>query len=221
MRTMLSAIIVSIGVGLAVLGIVVFSTKQTKPQASSVTGITPALQHTVTATKPVAIQQANEQTTLAVPMLFPRVTWTRFQPDESKLRKSLGKESIYVSGKKYGTSSIDGQEWEGSAKNLTREEINTILNDFRNYYASKLTAKGWATEVAYTGYKLSPLFADGPGGSIYGYITLKNGQLRAVILMEETPIENFGSIAKCPCSIGFRVFVSEIVPISGILERIK
>jgi hypothetical protein len=116
---------------------------------------------------------------------------------------------------------MNGKEWIASKSNLSRDSMNNLLKDFGSYYDNKLSAMGWDAYYEDKKYNFSPLAADGPGGSMWGYVKVKDGRLSEVLLATFTPIEDFGGMATCPCDVGFRVFVSEAVPLEELIRRVE
>jgi len=116
---------------------------------------------------------------------------------------------------------MNGQEWITSKDNLDRNSMDSLLSGFEQYYDKELTRRGWDTVYKDDLYYFVPLSADGPGGSIWGYIIVKDDKLREVILQKITPIEDFGGVATCPCNVGLRVFVSEIESLEDLIKRVE
>lgn len=155
-----------------------------------------------------------------IPPLFPKVSWSVFHPDEKYLAQGHGKYSLYIQGDAYGSVPIQGQEWYSSNTQLSRQQLDALLEEFRDYYGKKLQG-GWDTSIKIQGYDVAPLFANGPGGSIYGHIALKNNSIREILLQEVSPIEDFGGKATCPCRLGLYVFVSEPLQVEQLLKAIE
>lgn len=82
---------------------------------------------------------------------------------------------------------MNGQEWTASKSDLDRESMDKILASFRAYYDGELTKLGWSTNYEDETYNFSPLATDGPGGSVWGYVKVKDGKLREVLLQKITP----------------------------------
>lgn len=116
---------------------------------------------------------------------------------------------------------MNGQEWIASEENLDRDLMNKLLVSFREHYDKELTNLGWSAHYEDEMYNFSPLAADEPGGSIWGYVKVKDGKLREVLLQKVTPTEDFGDMATCPCKVTFRVFVSEAVPLEELIKRVE
>src|SRR3989344_3315032 len=156
---------------------------------------------------------------LEAPELYPEFEWEEFI--ESELNKSLSESALYSQKGNWGSIRMNGKEWTASKDNLDRDSMEVLLTGFDVYYNSELTQRGWSYIYEDEQYNLVPLSADGPGGSIWGYIKVNDGKLRVILLQKLTPIEDFGGVATCPCSIGFRVFVSDIESIEELVKRIN
>lgn len=163
---------------------------------------------------PTATPTPTIEDLLEPPELYPEVNWGEFV--ESEFNKSLGRSALYSRG----PIRMNGMEWEASKDNLNRDSMNALLTGFDKYYDSELTKKGWSNNYQDKQYDLSPLAADGPGGSIWGYIKVNNGKARVILLEKITPVEDFGGVAKCPCDVGLRVFVSDIEPLEELVKRL-
>lgn len=154
-----------------------------------------------------------------IPPLFPQVSWEEFI--ETQENKLLGEYGLYSQGEIFGSIRMNGQEWTASKGNLDRGSMDKLLASFRSYYDNELTKLGWITYHEDGTYNFSPSAADGPGGSIWGYVKVKDGKIREVLLQNITPIEDFGGRAVCPCNVTFRVFVSEEVLLEELIKRVE
>ena len=160
----------------------------------------------------------NPESFFEAPRLYPEFEWEEFI--ESEFNKSLSESALYSQKGNWGSIRMNGEEWTASKDNLDRDSMEVLLTGFDEYYNSELTQRGWSNIYEDEQYNLVPLSADGPGGSIWGYIKVNDGKLRVILLEKFTPIEGFGGVATCPCDIGFRVFVSDVESIEELVKRI-
>ncbi len=148
-----------------------------------------------------------------IPPLYPNLIWIT---DTSEL---LGKSGIYREG---NSASISGKQWVASKKGIAPTDMDTVRTGFRKYYDTELTKRGWYTQLkTSSGDTVIPLQADGPGGSIWGYIGSDNNVIRIVLLEEKLPPSGPDVQLNCPCDVTFTVFISDTIPIATILSQTK
>ncbi|OGY96280.1 MAG: hypothetical protein A2122_01515 [Candidatus Liptonbacteria bacterium GWB1_49_6] len=146
-----------------------------------------------------------------IPPLFPDVAWRTPSQEESH-RDYF---TIYIGN---GTSleELNGTEW--IFKQNTQEGDKTFSQDFEIYYRKEASEKGWGFEIPFKNNTLQAPSADGPMGSLWGYLKRKDNLVRLIGLESHwnytysSPEE--GGV--CPCSEELRVFLSDPLPIDKI-----
>lgn len=123
-----------------------------------------------------------------------------------------------------GNKALVGQLWGSTVGNLNHDELGQLVKSFSEYYSSEeLESEGWQEFVNYEGIRLSALAADGPSGSVWGYLYIEDEELKVIIVSHETEgpwttSENTPATLNCPCTISFEVFVSEPYPLEDIVR---
>ncbi len=148
------------------------------------------------------------------------LSWTI--DDKQELWTDIKNQVIYYSSKNtFGHFGMPGKEWIAIKKNISKEEVYTISNDFRNAYDRELSKLGWLQYTKLGGFKLSPIEAGGPVGNVWGYIKVENGTIKAIIFSSRLPvsISGMGSTGKCPCDVTFRIFVSNAQDLTKVLPK--
>ncbi|MDP4010307.1 MAG: hypothetical protein Q8P37_00390 [Candidatus Spechtbacteria bacterium] len=158
-----------------------------------------------------------------IPSLYPDFFWEELTKEES----SLGDFAIYYNNyqrekdrTKWSTdsASLKGDEWTTQIEIGDAAETNRPI--FSQYYEDELSPNGWVQGIEFEGFTISAISADRPGGSIWGYVKLQDGKIRAVIL--SWMLTEFGAqpdtpLFTCPCTETFEVFISEEVQVGTIL----
>lgn len=159
----------------------------------------------------VDINRADEAVNLNIPnLLLPEFRWATSSP------VTLGRNALYYDTDSYGSVSLDGQEWIAEFDGTAAGRRDA----FYNYYLNLLTKSGWDQSVMVSKRRLVAVAGDGPFGGIWGYVGVKDGEVRVVILSANTSYARIGEEPGehyCPCTAQFHVFISKIVPISTIL----
>ncbi|OGM08269.1 hypothetical protein A2159_02230 [Candidatus Woesebacteria bacterium RBG_13_34_9] len=196
---------------IVVTGVVLYLKQQKLPESSKI-AISTTDNITKTPTK-------ESEDNLEPPELYPELEWEEFV--EGKDNKSLGQNGLYSQKDVVGFISMSGQEWTASKDNLDNEAMIILIRDFEEYYDNKLTQQRWDTLYKDDLYNFVPLSADGPSGNIWGYTKVGKNKLRLILLEINKPPEAFGEPVSCPCSVGLRVFVSEIESLGELIKRVE
>ncbi len=154
------------------------------------------------------------------PPFYPGLSWT--VDEKQKLGTDIKDRVIYYSSKNtFGHFGMLGKEWVATKKNISKEEIYLLDHDFKSYYGVGLSKLGWLQDTKLNGFRLSPMVADGPTGSLWGYIKVENGIIKAIILESRLPvsISGIGATGQCPCDITFRMFVSKPQVLNQVLPK--
>ncbi len=159
--------------------------------------------------------QDNQQ--LTPPPFYPGLSWT--VDDKQELGTDIKDRVIHYSSKNtFGYFGMTGKEWTATKRNISKEEIYAINKDFESYYDREVLKFGWLRDTEINGFSLSPMVADGPIGSIWGYIKVQNRKIEAIIFSWlPVSISGMGSTGKCPCDITFRIFVSNPQDLTKVL----
>lgn len=125
-----------------------------------------------------------------------------------------------------GSHSLAGTKWTAKKSFSRAQDLfpTDYKDSFRYYTVDELTRHGWLQDVEINNFRISPLFADGFNGSVWGGIGYINGNVR-VVLFDETregkeiiTSEGIGGL-ECPCTQAFSVFISDIVPLRTIIPQ--
>lgn len=137
-----------------------------------------------------------------LPELYPGVTW-----QESELiSKDSNEYFLYVSDEPF---SLNGQRW---ISRLSSEEFSEHKKIFENYYEDELTKRKWASEdLTLKGHKVTPMVAEGPIGSSWGYLALDIKSIREVVL-------SYVSLGETQ-NYELEIFVSDIYEIDDVLPK--
>lgn len=121
----------------------------------------------------------------------------------------LGKLALY-----YNNNGIDlkGAEWVVEKNNLSDKEYMASIKDFETLINTQLQKFGWVTEITVDGHKFAVLSAGGSTGNVYGYLKIIDRKVQVVLLqIKKDKIQ-------CPCSLEFRIFISNVSELSIILK---
>jgi hypothetical protein len=145
---------------------------------------------------------------VSIPKLFPEVEWK-----ENNNVSDIN--TIYISNnREQKRKQLKGDAWISSGK-YSKEEILSLIENFQNYYTMNLPQRVWKQNYNYFGSDISPIFADGPIGSTWGYLKVEDNYLRMIALSydDKSSLE-----PNCPCTLTLEVFVSEKTDLNKLLE---
>lgn len=163
-----------------------------------------------------------------IPALYPTLSWI---PDAEP---TLGQDSLFYNNWDYekdskklkdGYASLNGKEWFSEQNIQETEKLWELDSSFEKYYESELRKRGWTWNVYTNGYEIDGAAADGPTGSVWGYMKLDGDKIRTITLRREIIEGNYqkedpsAPVISCPCKIKFWVFVSDEVPLDNILPQ--
>lgn len=162
--------------------------------------------------------------TLDVPPLFPDLTWQEVEKKDSQINKNT---MLYVISEDHqfyaSAAALEGDEWYALKSNLSDTESYNLQKMLFDYYSNEFSNKNWDYQIQVPGYKLQAIVADGPVGSIWGYVGAKDGLYRLLVVDERFPrVEDRGWSAipaSCPCSINYRIFVTPELTLDEILAK--
>lgn len=122
---------------------------------------------------------------VSIPELFPEVSWR----GPEIIDKEDNQIFIYISKMKDGGDwefysepiSLSGKRWTAE---LDKNDYLELLQSFESYYDIELEKRGWVKWDTLTleSYEITPLAADGPTGSSWGYLNVKNNSVQEVVL---------------------------------------
>lgn len=113
--------------------------------------------------------------------------------------------------------------WKAKKEGLSNEDYTKYQKLFRDYLDSEFTKRGWAADIDVNGKTLQPLIADGPGGSVWGYVKRVGDKFQVIILQEinssykNRPIYSLKD--DCPCNLSFYVFFSDVLNMDIIIKQ--
>lgn len=145
-----------------------------------------------------------QECTLEAPKLFPETGLLTWAPPGWQ-EKSLREGGLYIDGEPFD---LNGEEKVVEYNDVNLEEMEKLRKEFRKYYSDKL--RDWETSVKVDGKSVSPIFTDDPGGSIWGYVKVCKGNVRAIILQEQIPTD-LSEDSKENYFLRNRVFISEMI----------
>lgn len=172
----------------------------------------------VSSQSPTLSAEQAEQVSLDFLWLFPGVIWKVFDSNISA-KPSLGVKGLYLQSDEIKTVNLEGYEWTSEIDNLDKESMENLIKEFEDYYVGQTTKFGWKTKMNIGSYLFTPLSADGPTGSVYGYIGASNESLRVLLLEIIREAKRLKSPIVCPCSVSFRVFVSDTLTLAEVIRQ--
>lgn len=174
---------------------------------------------TVNPTINTAKPTLNPEETLKAPKLYSGFEWIEVDTNEANsMQRNLSKAPLLYVNYDPVFISIRGREWKYNSGTLnTFEEMYALREKHTTYYSNEASNFGWEQSVDYKNKRVNVIAADGPGGSLWGYVKIVEDKMRVIILQESND-EAVLPIPGCPCKMSFRVFVSEIFSTS-ILEN--
>jgi hypothetical protein len=124
---------------------------------------------------------------------------------------------------KYGSLNFNGTEWVFKTDNINAAPI---LPDSAEGDKIMMERSGWFEELNYNGYRITPLMADGPGSSDWGYVKLQNNKLNVLLFNRRVyyygPMIEHGDeepTFNCPCTFESRVFLGEPIDVNSVLPK--
>lgn len=161
-------------------------------------------------------QRIGEDETL--PPLYPGYKWSKEGVDESAGYRIYWIDYGLPLEDQNGNFIVTGFEW---VTKITVDEYGEE-EDLNNYYEYELGRLGWKGQVENDNVQFSGGDADGPTGSVRGYVKIDDGYIQNIKVSKELlgPWNNAGEIPQpdCPCEIEYRIFVSEPVVIPEELK---
>ena len=134
---------------------------------------------------------------LNLPSSYMGYTFTKLASESG----ALGKNALYLGNKGYN---LEGTEWVVKKNNVSDAEAAQFGKDFTSFAEVQLSRLGWVKEGEHKGAKVAPVAANGPTGSVWGYLKTDNGKIQVMILKSDK------GKPTCPCNIEFRVFLSNV-----------
>jgi hypothetical protein len=172
---------------LTTVGVVVYFTYFNSSGSNLRTGMYKISQRALDAND---LSQTNAQN--HIPDLYSDVQWsgpTQIKADSYEILIVLNKE--YIDGKwqlRSESIPINGSRWE---IDLSKSNQPSVSNEILDYYEEQLVNLGWSEEPIRAGnYEFTPMIADGPMGSVWGYLRMENGIIQEFILSELSIPEN-------------------------------
>lgn len=162
----------------------------------------------------------NYATTLTeLPVLFPELSWQEVDPRNSRMKEY---EVLYVTNDEgsysYSGVKLPGKEWTTQKSYTADEGWTTISQNLMKYFEDNFSKIGWGSRVQLPGYTLQASAADGPLGSVWGFVGVKDMQVR-VVTFEEVRSDNGQGV--CPCKLTYWVNISEITPFEEVLTLLR
>ena len=159
-----------------------------------------------------------EATTLIdLPFLFPELCWIKIVGNNFE---DINK--LYVTSDDYTLFSeevgLKSQGWVAKKENLSEKELLDVSEKFRLFYGSEFEKLNWKWQASIPNYKFMTIVADGPNGSAWGLIGVRENNLRVITLSESRSGIGFEN---CPCAITFEVYLSEIYPIAKVISSVE
>jgi hypothetical protein len=102
------------------------------------------------------------------------------------------------------------------------ESFFQILEDFRSYTISRSEGNDWLRSVDSAGVKISPIFADGPSSSVYGFVKSIGDNIFLYQISErwlENSQNEFTFRLECPCKYEITIFESLPVSINDLASE--
>lgn len=154
--------------------------------------------------------------TFNIPDNFMGFTITPVERADSSIEES----AFYFDFKSF---SLPLKGWVARKEGLRSEDYTKYQKLLRDYFNSELTKRGWAADLEVNGKVLQPLTADGPGGTIWGYVKRSGDKFQVVIIQETSSSYKKQPISSleedCPCNLSFFVFFSEVFNIDKFLKN--
>jgi hypothetical protein len=152
--------------------------------------------------------------TFGVPGNFMGFTFEPIKEHDSSIENN----AVYVDSE---PKFLSLNEWVLKKDNIKKEEFERLKDSVREFAELELAKKGWVTDLRLNGHILGPLSANGPGGGIWGYLKEDKGRIQVILIEENglsSKIEPSNNLNDCPCSLRFRIFVSNVSELSTILK---
>lgn len=166
-------------------------------------------------------QNTTNQSSVIAPPLFTDVRWQKvpFDPSKTMDFKMAYNDFKYIqepTKRNEKFIQLPGHLWMTTIKNLSDSQLNDTRVKFQKYYDGTLKDSGWdwQQDLDSMNISFSGPAADGPLGSIWGYVKIQNEKLRLIGLgyqiTDYTDVSNGGPIEiKCPCTLELKVFESD------------
>lgn len=161
---------------------------------------------------------SNYENLFPVPELYPKAEWNVFK--EGAGEESLGTYALYFLKDMSEPINLTGNEWISTVMSQTVDEKYDLISDFQNYYNSSLKELGWNNKYEDDKFEFMPIAADGPTGSMWGYLKAKNGMLRVIVLSYEVVLKPDSNKLECPCDLELKVFVSDVGRMSDLAGKV-
>ena len=168
-----------------------------------------------------------KQNSVTIPTLFSGAKWQEviFDPSKTMDFQMAYDDFKYIqepAKRNQKFVQLPGHLWMATIKNLSDSQLNDTREKFQKYYDDSLKSTGWdwqqdldSKHISFSGPS-----ADGPLGSIWGYVKIQNEKLRLLGLgyqiTDYTDVSNGGPIEiKCPCTLELKVFESDEVSVNN------
>lgn len=155
--------------------------------------------------------------------LWPGVGWSQSKIVEKE--QALYYDGSFLEGPDAdfsGSVDLKGREWSGTFETDSSEEAGGKIESFQDYYRGKLEESGWESQCWFKNVRMMPVSADGPGGSIWGYVKSRKDEVQVVLLSYKIigeAAQREGPVAIDVEGVEFKVFISEAVPILDYLPE--
>jgi len=168
-----------------------------------------------------------EATTLTnTPPLYSkeRITWI----SDASETWNMGNQALYFRDSKnmYDSIAISGDQFIYIEHNLSDREAAFERDFLEEYYVNSFSRLNWFYSIETENFEVNGAAASGPTGGTYGYIGIKNNELRTIIYSYRIIHKKKDETAlplkvTCPCDIELRVFISDITPVDDLLKEAK
>lgn len=150
-----------------------------------------------------------------IPNLYPNLSWTRVDFRDQRI-KSPG---LYYNYEPLEVT-VSGEEWSAKLSVETDKNYTELISAFRSYYQDTFENLRWKSETKIDGKTLMPTVADGPTGSLWGYLDITDGKMKVVMLNYNTTFSPSKTLPLvCPCNVEFRVFESAVIDLNATVLK--
>lgn len=160
---------------------------------------------------------------LEPPTLYNELNWS-VVPKEKQILNEIHWSSEKHSG--LGAIKLSGVERLATQRISAKDQIEQMEGKLRGYYDNELDKRNWKGPVDIfrdQKYIFSLASAAGPLGMNMGYAKIVENKLRVIYIQTAMPSANFVSPGKIvyPFTKTYRVFISDIIPLSDLSKQIK
>lgn len=150
-----------------------------------------------------------------IPDLYPNLSWTHVNFRDQRI-KSPG---LYYNYEPLKVA-VSGEEWSAKLSVETDKNYTELISAFSSYYQDTFENLRWKSETKIDGKTLMPIVADGPTGSLWGYLDIADGKMKVVMLSYNTTFSQSKTLPLvCPCNVEFRVFESAVIDLNATVLK--